>query len=99
MNTRALFAGFAQDAQGRIDADALLVGLLERGTAEEEVSALFRALSRSRKHVSPRSTISFREFEAGMRELPKVIGTTPPAIEDQEAPPKEASKFRGKVTL
>ena len=84
MDARALFDGLSQDSRGHIDANELLVRSLERGMAVEEVGALFRALPALRN----KGTISFGEFEAGMRAFPQVIGTTPSVAEQQEAPGK-----------
>ena len=42
MDARPLFDGLSKDAHGGIDADELLVRMLERGMAVEEVGALFR---------------------------------------------------------
>ena len=84
MDARALFDGLSQDSRGHIDANELLVRSLERGMAVEEVGAPFRALPALRN----KGTISFGEFEAGMRAFPQVIGTTPSVAEQQEAPGK-----------
>jgi Ca2+-binding EF-hand superfamily protein len=78
MDARTLFAGLSKDSRGSIDDDELLVRMLERGMAVEEVGALFRALPTDRD----KGAITCAEFEAGMRVFPQVIGTTPPVLDE-----------------
>jgi len=73
MDASSAFALIDSNASGTITPDEMLIHMLSKGMAEEDTSALFRALDTDNS-----GEITMAEFTAGLATFHEVLGTAPP---------------------